>query len=112
TAVSSEEVLAEKRRRNAGASARFRDRRKQREKELQDKCDKIESRAKQLEDALRLIQVDHPLLKQETSSAQSSSPAPFSDTLVDRVGQLEHLMVRFREEKETDAQKLEDLEQE
>jgi len=43
------ELLAEKRRRNAGASARFRDRRKQREKEMQEKCQYLEKRLQKLE---------------------------------------------------------------
>ncbi|KAF1800688.1 basic-leucine zipper transcription factor [Mucor lusitanicus] len=144
--LTSEEVLAEKRRRNAGASARFRDRRKQRERELQDKCHELEQRSKEFENALRRIDPDHPLLlakqpQPSSSSSQStaantatspsseyhhhrrsitsSSPPPHShgyasdqSTLFDRVGQLEHLMTRFREEKETDVQKLDELEKE
>lgn len=144
--LTSEEVLAEKRRRNAGASARFRDRRKQRERELQDKCHELELRSKEFENALRRIDPDHPLVlaKQPQSSSfhsstsataaspssershyrstRSSSPSPHSSafhgyasdqsTLFDRVGQLEHLMTRFREEKETDVQKLDELEKE
>jgi len=43
------ELLAEKRRRNAGASARFRDRRKQREREMQEKCQFLERRVQELE---------------------------------------------------------------
>lgn len=125
-ALSSEEVLAEKRRRNAGASARFRDRRKQRERELQDKCHELEQRTKELENALRRCEPDHPLLSKPHLSANTeyngnrsitSSPPPShqqedSHTLFDRVGQLEHLMTRFRQEKETDTQKLDELEKE
>ncbi|GAN04405.1 hypothetical protein MAM1_0062c03865 [Mucor ambiguus] len=146
--LTSEEVLAEKRRRNAGASARFRDRRKQRERELQDKCHELEQRSKEFENALRRIDPDHPLLLakqpqpssshsaaaasatspsseyQHRRSITSSSPPPHShssashgyasdqSTLFDRVGQLEQLMTRFREEKETDVQKLDELEKE
>jgi hypothetical protein len=124
--LSSEEVLAEKRRRNAGASARFRDRRKQRERELQDKCHELEQRTKEFEMALRRIEPDHPLLVKAAanSSAASLSSSPhhstttdypgMSDqhTLFDRVGQLEHMMTRFRQEKETDVQKLDELEKE
>ncbi|CAG8474661.1 6117_t:CDS:2 [Ambispora gerdemannii] len=40
---------AEKRRRNAGASARFRDRRKQRERDMQEKCQFLERRVQELE---------------------------------------------------------------
>jgi hypothetical protein len=119
--LSSEEVLAEKRRRNAGASARFRDRRKQRERELQDKCHELEQRTKEFEIALRRLEPDHPLLaKASTAVSRSSSPATTTDyqgmsdqhTLFDRVGQLEHMMTRFRQEKETDVQKLDELEKE
>ncbi|ORX97038.1 hypothetical protein K493DRAFT_314257 [Basidiobolus meristosporus CBS 931.73] len=42
-------ILDEKRRRNATASARFRDRRKQREKEALEKCQLLEQRVKELE---------------------------------------------------------------
>lgn len=121
--LSSEEVLAEKRRRNAGASARFRDRRKQRERELQDKCNELEQRSKEFENALRRAEPEHPLLLKQPvivnyrSSTQSPPPttaATHEDnhTLFDRVGQLEHLMTRFRQEKETDVQKLDELEKE
>ncbi|EPB88280.1 hypothetical protein HMPREF1544_04864 [Mucor circinelloides 1006PhL] len=146
--LTSEEVLAEKRRRNAGASARFRDRRKQRERELQDKCHELEQRSKEFENALRRIDPDHPLLlskQPQPSSHSTTSTPPASEyhhrrsitstsppphphppsqssashsyssdqsTLFDRVGQLEHLMTRFKEEKETDVQKLDELEKE
>lgn len=117
--LSSEEVLAEKRRRNAGASARFRDRRKQRERELQDKCNELEQRSKEFENALRRVDPDHPILSKQldynqTNSSRSitSSPPPHDDNLFDRVGQLEHLMTRFKQEKETDEQKLNELEKE
>lgn len=120
--LSSEEVLAEKRRRNAGASARFRDRRKQRERELQDKCHELELRSKGFEMALRHLEPDHPLLVKASVTSQSSSPVQYAstdyqnssdqNTLFDRVGQLEHMMTRFRKEKETDAQKLDELEKE
>ena len=120
-APSSEEVLAEKRRRNAGASARFRDRRKQRERELQDKCNELEQRSKEFENALKRIDPDHPLFSKQPiandfggSRSTTSSPPPHHEdhTLFDRVGQLEHLMTRFRQEKETDTQKLSELEKE
>lgn len=120
--LSSEEVLAEKRRRNAGASARFRDRRKQRERELQDKCNELEQRSKEFENALRRAEPEHPLLLKQPvtvnyrSSTQSPPPSASTHednhTLFDRVGQLEHLMTRFRQEKETDVQKLDELEKE
>ncbi|KAL0091429.1 hypothetical protein J3Q64DRAFT_1673361 [Phycomyces blakesleeanus] len=125
--LSSEEVLAEKRRRNAGASARFRDRRKQRERELQDKYNILENRTKALADALRRIEPDHPLVlphQAEITShgdnsnrlgSASPSPEPHSQNttdLTDRVSQLERLMTLFRQEKETDTCKLEELEKE
>ncbi|KAI9006701.1 hypothetical protein CLU79DRAFT_840715 [Phycomyces nitens] len=125
--LSSEEVLAEKRRRNAGASARFRDRRKQRERELQDKYNLLENRTKALADALRRLEPDHPLvLPHQTDltnhsdssnrlGSASPSPEPHSQNatdLTDRVSQLERLMTLFRQEKETDTCKLEELEKE
>lgn len=116
--LSSEEVLAEKRRRNAGASARFRDRRKQRERELQDKCNELEQRSKEFENALRRVDPDHPILSKQLDYSQTSnrsitsSPPPHDDNLFDRVGQLEHLMTIFKQEKETDEQKLDELEKE
>ncbi|KAG2199804.1 hypothetical protein INT47_009417 [Mucor saturninus] len=120
--LSSEQVLAEKRRRNAGASARFRDRRKQRERELLDKCNELEQRSKEFENALRRVDPDHPILTKQldypTSRSITQSPPPnaaasaHDDNLFDRVGQLEHLMTRFRQEKETDEQKLNELEKE
>lgn len=114
--LSSEEVLAEKRRRNAGASARFRDRRKQRERELLDKCNELEQRSKEFENALRRVDPEHPILSKQldypTSRSITQSPPPHDDNLFDRVGQLEHLMTRFKQEKETDEQKLNELEKE
>ncbi|CAG8512658.1 5457_t:CDS:2 [Ambispora leptoticha] len=44
-----EQRRPEKRRRNAGASARFRDRRKQRERDMQEKCQFLERRVQELE---------------------------------------------------------------
>ncbi|RCI04520.1 hypothetical protein CU098_012180 [Rhizopus stolonifer] len=115
-ALSSEEVLAEKRKRNAGASARFRDRRKQRERELHEKCQALEKHTKDLEDALRRIDPNHPLLVPNTqvfSERESTSPPPQihadQHTLFDRVGQLEQMMHRFRQEKETDNKYLRSL---
>ncbi|KAI9330245.1 hypothetical protein BD770DRAFT_449563 [Pilaira anomala] len=124
--LSSEEVLAEKRRRNAGASARFRDRRKQRERELLDKCNELEQRVKEVENALRRVDPEHALLLNKrprvtdrsmsptttTTSTTSHHTEESDHTLFDRVGQLEHLMTRFRKEKETDVQKLDELEKE
>jgi hypothetical protein len=58
------ELLAEKRRRNAGASARFRDRRKQREREMQEKCQFLERRVQELENmdsAKRIVELEKKL---------------------------------------------------
>ncbi|KAG0173108.1 hypothetical protein DFQ28_006056 [Apophysomyces sp. BC1034] len=123
--MSSEEVLAEKRRRNAGASARFRDRRKQREREIQDRCRQLEQRTRELEEALRRFEPDNALLQHDdddmdlpSRARTSMSPPAVSNTggdrttLNDRVSQLEHMMDHFRQEKETDAQKLKELEKE
>ncbi|KAI8971411.1 hypothetical protein BDF20DRAFT_884393 [Mycotypha africana] len=60
--MTSEEILAEKRRRNAGASARFRDRRKQKEKDLAKRCQILEQRTQELEAALRHYNPNHALL--------------------------------------------------
>jgi len=66
------ELLAEKRRRNAGASARFRDRRKQREREMQEKCQFLERRVQELEStdsAKRIAELEknwRRLMKRET----------------------------------------------
>ncbi|KAI8369222.1 uncharacterized protein BYT42DRAFT_583575 [Radiomyces spectabilis] len=143
--MSSEEVLAEKRRRNAGASARFRDRRKQREKELQDKCRVLEDRVRELEDALKQLQPTHAVLDPNHAfqpqisgasscssiSSQSSHPATTTTSssstctgpaivkrhnapsnLDDRVSQLENLMIHFRDEKESDTKRMQELEKE
>ncbi|KAK9717045.1 hypothetical protein K7432_006455 [Basidiobolus ranarum] len=48
---SAQHILAEKRRRNAGASARFRDRRKQREQEILERCVLLEDKVRELEHA-------------------------------------------------------------
>jgi hypothetical protein len=45
-------ALTEKRRRNARASARFRDRRKQREREMRQRCEQLEQRVMELESLL------------------------------------------------------------
>ncbi|KAF7732145.1 hypothetical protein EC973_006400 [Apophysomyces ossiformis] len=71
--MSSEEVLAEKRRRNAGASARFRDRRKQREREIQDRCRQLEHRTRELEEALRRFDPNHSLLQHDEEEADLPS---------------------------------------
>ncbi|KAI8140457.1 hypothetical protein BJV82DRAFT_671532 [Fennellomyces sp. T-0311] len=105
TKDNSDAILAEKRRRNAGASSRFRERRKQREKELQERVVLLEQRVQQLQTALRQYNPKHPLIE---PSSSSSSP----QDLGDRVSQLESMMTRFREEKESDTQKLDALEKE
>ncbi|ORX52764.1 hypothetical protein DM01DRAFT_309450 [Hesseltinella vesiculosa] len=69
--VSSDEVLAEKRRRNAGASARFRERRKVRERELQDRCQVLDRRVFALEAALKQIDPHHSLLTTPPSSSDT-----------------------------------------
>ncbi|KAI9258181.1 hypothetical protein BDA99DRAFT_421589, partial [Phascolomyces articulosus] len=102
----SDAILAEKRRRNAGASSRFRERRKQREKELQERVVLLEQRVQQLSSALRQYNPKHPLIE---SAASSTSP---QQDLNDRVSQLESIMTRFREEKESDTRKLDALEKE
>ncbi|KAI7861837.1 hypothetical protein BDF14DRAFT_1960154 [Spinellus fusiger] len=97
--TSSDDLLAEKRRRNAGASARFRDRRKQRERELQEKYNALEIHTKALASALQQYQPDHALLK--------GNPL-----LSDRVSQLERIMTQFRQDKAEDTYKLDELEKE
>ncbi|CAG8603126.1 6928_t:CDS:2, partial [Acaulospora morrowiae] len=78
------ELLAEKRRRNAGASARFRDRRKQREREMQEKCRFLERRVQELE---------------STDSAK-------------RIAELEKRLMEVTEEKNASQYKLRELEKE
>ncbi|CAG8451707.1 5385_t:CDS:2 [Scutellospora calospora] len=71
------ELLAEKRRRNAGASARFRDRRKQREREMQDKCQFLERRVQELEsmDNAKRIHYLRSKLREEPESLTPPSSA-------------------------------------
>ncbi|GBC02092.1 hypothetical protein RclHR1_04440022 [Rhizophagus clarus] len=78
------ELLAEKRRRNAGASARFRDRRKQREREMQEKCQFLERKVQELE---------------STDSAK-------------RIAELVKKLEEANKEKETTDQKLQEQEKE
>jgi hypothetical protein len=78
------ELLAEKRRRNAGASARFRDRRKQREREMQEKCQFLERRVQELE---------------STDSAK-------------RIAELEKKLEEANEERDTSNKKLQEQEKE
>jgi hypothetical protein len=106
--ISSAQVLAEKRRRNAGASARFRERRKLRERELQETCKMLDRRVFALESALKQLDPHHSLLvvtttspPQPPSSTFSLSPEPEDATLKDRVRQLEHMMTLFQQEKQS-----------
>ncbi|KAK9703999.1 hypothetical protein K7432_010432 [Basidiobolus ranarum] len=57
TGPSAGRILAEKRKKNATASAKFRDRRKQKEKDILDRCAKLEKKVHQLE-------FENPFLKQ------------------------------------------------
>lgn len=124
TLTSSEAILAEKRRRNAGASSRFRERRKQRERELQERVLYLEQRVQSLEMALQQYDPEHPQLtanKEKRPLVQSSSviqahnhssSSSSNNDLSNRVSQLETLMTRFRQEKESDSEKLTLLESE
>lgn len=125
TPTSSEAILAEKRRRNAGASSRFRERRKQRERELQERVLYLEQRVQSLEMALQQYDPEHPQLtanKEKRPLVQSSSviqahnhsisSSSSNNDLSNRVSQLETLMTRFRQEKESDSEKLTLLESE
>ncbi|ORZ06667.1 hypothetical protein BCR42DRAFT_312645, partial [Absidia repens] len=60
--MTSAQVLAEKRKRNAGASARFRERRKLRERDLQETCKLLDRRVFALESALKQLDPNHSLL--------------------------------------------------
>jgi len=74
------ELLAEKRRRNAGASARFRDRRKQREREMQEKCQFLERRVQELEgmdSAKRIIELEKKL--EEANNEKETSNQKLRD---------------------------------
>ncbi|CAG8499589.1 5497_t:CDS:2 [Paraglomus occultum] len=67
------ELLAEKRRRNAGASARFRDRRKQREKEMQEKCQYLEKRIQKLEGLDSVKKINELEKKLEEANKENES---------------------------------------
>ncbi|KAI8089217.1 uncharacterized protein BX664DRAFT_332446 [Halteromyces radiatus] len=115
--MSSAQVLAEKRRRNAGASARFRERRKLRERDLQEKCQLLDRRVLALETALKQLDPHHSLLldkpvRDDDHSSSPPPPPPPQSTLNDRVSQLEQLMMLLRQEKILDTHKLQSLEKE
>lgn len=110
TLPSSEEVLAEKRRRNAGASARFRDRRKQRERELQEKCQSLEKRNQILENALKELNPEHPLI--QSNHKNNEIVEEENQAIVGRINQLEQFISRFQVDKESDTRKLKEIEKE
>ncbi|KAI8579648.1 hypothetical protein K450DRAFT_240802 [Umbelopsis ramanniana AG] len=124
--LTSEQVLAEKRRRNAGASARFRDRRKQRERDMTDKCHQLEERVRELEIALSRatgqsveeIQegARKPLHQRRRSSSvysdESQDKSDNFQTLGERVSELENLVGRSRREKDASVKQLQELEKE
>ncbi|KAI9284753.1 hypothetical protein BC943DRAFT_367339 [Umbelopsis sp. AD052] len=127
--LTSEQVLAEKRRRNAGASARFRDRRKQRERDMGDKCHQLEERVRELETALSRatgqsveeIQAGarRPVQQRRRSSSVYSdesqdkhSSGDNFQSLGERVSELENLVGRSRREKDASVKQLQELEKE
>ncbi|RUP51001.1 hypothetical protein BC936DRAFT_136646 [Jimgerdemannia flammicorona] len=118
---SPDEILAEKRRRNAGASARFRDRRKQRERENQDRCEYLERRVAELEKALAhatdgvLPEKEHKRRGREGKDGKSSSSGGGEhrkESLAGRVSDLETQVVRTRIEREGAYRKISELEKE
>lgn len=126
--MTSEQVLAEKRRRNAGASARFRDRRKQREQDMHDRCAQLQARVHELEQALARatgqsieeIQEGHEIIVRRRSSSALSDEAQEKNGLIldsfqslgDRVTELENLVGHSRREKDASNKKLVELEKE
>ncbi|KAI9254830.1 hypothetical protein BY458DRAFT_520763 [Sporodiniella umbellata] len=110
--LSSEQVLAEKRRRNAGASARFRDRRKQRERELQDRVQALEKKNERLAQALRELDPAHPLVEISPQPASPVYSTEDNQAILGRIHQLEQFIHRFRVEKDSDSDKLDQLDQE
>ncbi|CAO3671279.1 unnamed protein product [Umbelopsis ramanniana] len=128
--LTSEQVLAEKRRRNAGASARFRDRRKQRERDMGDKCHQLEERVKELEIALsratgqsveEIQEAAHkpPQRQRRRSSSVYSDESQDKHVMIDnfqslgeRVSELENLVGRSRQEKDASVKQLQELEKE
>lgn len=128
--MTSEQVLAEKRRRNAGASARFRDRRKQRERDITDKCHRLEDRVRELEQALSRATGQSVEEIQEggykPSQRRRRSSSVYSDesqdknvmaidnfqSLGERVTELENLVGHSRREKDASVKKLQELEKE
>ncbi|CAO3594387.1 unnamed protein product [Absidia cylindrospora] len=71
--MTSAQVLAEKRKRNAGASARFRERRKLRERDLQETCKLLDRRVFALESALKQLDPNHSLLVSSPPPASTST---------------------------------------
>lgn len=126
--MTSEQVLAEKRRRNAGASARFRDRRKQREQDMHERCAQLQVRIRELEQALARatgqsieeIQEGHEIRIRRRSSSTLSDEAQEKSGLIldsfhslgDRVTELENLVGHSRREKDASNKKLIELEKE
>ncbi|KAG2172654.1 hypothetical protein INT43_000001 [Umbelopsis isabellina] len=126
--MTSEQVLAEKRRRNAGASARFRDRRKQREQDMHERCAQLQVRIHELEQALARatgqsieeIQEGHEIRVRRRSSSTLSDEAQEKSGLIldsfhslgDRVTELENLVGHSRREKDASNKKLVELEKE
>jgi Basic region leucine zipper len=124
--LTSEQVLAEKRRRNAGASARFRDRRKQRERDMGDKCHQLEERVRELEIALSratgqsVEEIQEgarkpPQQRRRSSSVYSDESQDKHDnfqSLGERVSELENLVGRSRREKDASVKQLQELEKE
>jgi hypothetical protein len=128
--MTSEQVLAEKRRRNAGASARFRDRRKQRERDVSEKCHILEERVRELEQALsratgqtveEIQERGHKpaLMRRRRSSSVYSDESQDKNVMIDsfqslgeRVTELENLVGRSRREKDASVKKLQELEKE
>lgn len=128
--LTSEQVLAEKRRRNAGASARFRDRRKQRERDMSEKCHQLEERVKELEIALsratgqsveEIQEAAHkpPQRQRRRSSSVYSDESQDKHVMIDnfqslgeRVSELENLVGRSRQEKDASVKQLQELEKE
>jgi len=107
---SPDDILAEKRRRNAGASARFRDRRKLRERESQDKCERLEKRIRELEEAL--VRANATAAAMFASKDGETGAGVRSGSLAGDVHELESLVERMKSEREKLGNRVEELEKE
>ncbi|KAI8054305.1 hypothetical protein BDF22DRAFT_742230 [Syncephalis plumigaleata] len=89
-------LLTEKRRRNARASARFRDRRKQREREMRNRCEQLEQRVMQLEALLSSSDTGAARLDAERWRVEAQRQASRVCELEEEVFRQRHLLFSDR----------------